>query len=335
MTNYIWGDGETKFFFELTPDVVLSAIDSLGFKTTGRCSALNSMENRVYEVEIDIPASEAKSPSDHFIVAKFYRPGRWNKTQIAEEHTFMFDLQAAEVPVVAPLQFAGKSLFTIPQHEIYYALFPKKGGRFKNELSPEECEVLGRTLARLHNCGEQRKAPSRVVINPENFGLKNLSFLLETKTLPMTLEKNYSETVKNICKQVEPLFKNIKTHRIHGDCHFGNMIWREEEGLFLVDFDDMLTGPAIQDIWLCTPGDEDYDLRQRDILLEAYESMRSFDDKELKLVEPLRTLRMMHFSTWIAKRYEDESFKKAFPHFGTLSYWESALHDLNLQAEKL
>jgi Ser/Thr protein kinase RdoA (MazF antagonist) len=202
-------------------------------------------------------------------------------------------------------------------------------------MNPEQLQILGRTLARLHNIGEQKEAPDRILISPKSFGLDNLKFLLEKNVLPLHIEKGYQQTVEEICSLITPLFEGIKTFRIHGDCHLGNIISRDNEGLFLIDFDDMLIGPAIQDLWLVNPGYDEYAMRNQHILLEAYQTMREFNPRELKLIEPLRTLRYIHFSAWMAKRWDDPAFKVAFPHFEDSQYWDIQLGDLRQQKNKI
>ena len=335
MSQYVWGDNETQFFFNLNPDLVLNTIDSLGYNTTGRCLTLNSMENRVYEVEIDRPDYEIKSPSDNFVIAKFYRPGRWTKKQILEEHQFLLELQEAEIPVIAPIKLEGKTLFDVPGHDIGYTLFPKKGGRAPDEMNEEQLEIMGRLLARIHNVGSTNSANHRIEITPDSFGIKNLSFILKNNFIPPHLESTFKNLVEEICNLITPMFDGIPTHRIHGDCHSGNIITRDDEGPFFIDFDDMLVGPAVQDIWLVIPGDDQYAKRDRSILLESYETMRDFDYRQLKLIEPLRTLRYIHFAAWIAGRWDDPSFKNAFPQFGEDYYWENLINDLRHQLVKI
>ncbi|EQC51649.1 serine/threonine protein kinase [Bacteriovorax sp. DB6_IX] len=330
MSQYVWGDSETQFFFHLNPDTVLDAIEALGLKTTGRCLTLNSMENRVYEIEIDTPLISTQSPSDNFVIAKFYRPGRWSKEQILEEHEFLKDLKEAEIPVIAPHEFDGGTLFKLKDHELYYTLFPKRGGRAPEEMNEEQLQIMGRLLARIHNIGAQKEAKSRIHINPTTFGEQNLKFLLDGKFIPAHFEHSYKESVETLCQLIHPLFKDIKTHRIHGDCHKGNIILRDDNPFF-IDFDDMLMGPAVQDVWLVVPGTDQESIIDRNILLEAYDSMRSFDYQSLKLIEPLRALRYIHFSAWIAKRWEDPAFKQAFAHFDNDSYWSTQIADLQTQ----
>ncbi len=333
MTNYIWGNEETQFFYSLTPELILQAVDSLGIQTTGRCLTLNSMENRVYEVEIDIDESKVHSESDKFVVAKFYRPGRWSYEQIMDEHNYLLELKDNELPAIAPLVLNGKSLFELEidsKNKIYFCLFPKKGGRTLFEMSTEQIEIIGRLIARIHNIGKSQIAKHRITISPESFGMQNLSYLLNHRTLPTHYENIYKGLVEELVKIITPKFEKVQYHRVHGDCHWGNLIWRDE-GPYFIDFDDMLMGPAVQDIWLIIPGTDQEAQIQRNILLEAYESMGSFDYKSLNLIEPLRTLRYIHFSAWIAKRWEDPAFKQSFPHFGTENYWAEQVSDLRNQ----
>lgn len=331
----MWGDNETQFFFHLDPGMVLDAIDELGLITTGRCLTLNSMENRVYEIEIDIPEDQIKTASDNFVVAKFYRPGRWTEKQILEEHQFLKDLQEAEISVIAPLEFNGKTLFKLKDHDLFYTVFPKKGGRVPEEMNKEQLEITGRLLARMHNVGATRESKYRIKISPETYGRQNADYLLNNNFITPHIVENFRANIEEFLKLVTPMFEGIPTHRIHGDCHLGNIISRELEGPFLIDFDDMLVGPAIQDIWLVVPGEDAESVERRNILLDSYEEMREFDFQTLKLIEPLRTLRYIHFAAWTAKRWEDPSFKQAFPHFGTDQYWSTLNTDLRLQINKI
>ncbi len=331
MINSVWGDSETQFFYELDPNKILSSIDKLGLKTTGRVLTLNSMENRVYEIECyDESESGIKS-----VVAKFYRPGRWSRDQILDEHQFLKDARDGDLNVITPLYFLNKTLFQDEETGIFFALFPKKGGRIPDEMNERKLEELGRTLGRLHNIGESKVASNRLTINPDSFGLDNLQILKSTNYLPGEFLGPISDFVIKICNLSRPLFENVSNIRIHGDCHRSNVIYRETEGAYLVDFDDMLNGPAVQDVWLLVPGDDDYAKEQRMILLCEYESFRDFDYSTLKLIEPLRALRYIHFAAWMAKRYDDPAFKSAFPYFGTDKYWSELLYDLRLQAEKI
>lgn len=323
----LWGTAVTQFFFELSPDVVLTTVESLGFKTTGRVMAMNSMENRVYEVEIE---SDSLHPSDHFKIIKFYRPGRWSFEQILEEHEFLLDLQEAELPVIAPLKIEDKTLFTLKEPELYFALFPKQGGRAPDEFSDEEIEQVGRLLARMHNVGSQKKSLHRLTLSPELYLKGNLDFLLDQKIISQHYEQSYKENLEHVYQLTKDSFKNISMQRIHGDCHLGNILKREDI-FHLIDFDDMVKGPAVQDMWLLLPGRDEYAINLQHKLLDAYTTMRDFNYEELRLVEVLRTMRMINYSAWIAKRFEDPAFKTAFPFFDSPSYWEGQISDMREQ----
>ena len=327
MASNLWGNNPTQFFFDLSPDLVLSTIESLGYSTTGRVLTMNSMENRVYEVEID---SNSDNPSDHFKIIKFYRPGRWSKNQIEEEHEFLLDLKEAEIPVIAPLLFEEKSLFTLNEIDLHYAVFDKQGGRAPDEFTNEEIEQVGRLLARLHNVGSIKSAPHRLKITPDVYLLSNLDFLLSNKIIPSHLELSYKGLLEQIYDRTKNSFANIHFQRIHGDCHLGNIIKRGDV-FHLIDFDDMVMGPCIQDMWLLLPGRDEYAENLRSKLIASYMDMRDFNFEELRLTEILRTLRMINYSAWIAKRYEDPAFKNAFPFFESPSYWETQLNDLREQ----
>jgi len=328
----MWGDKETQFFYDLSPDRILDAVDAHGFRTTGRCLALNSMENRVHEVEIESPFCPTENPtrSDYFAITKFYRPGRWTQEQILEEHKFLKDLEESEVPIIAPIERAGKTLFKCAETDLLYAIFPKKGGRNPDELDTDQLERLGRLLARLHSVGKQHLAQHRLKLGPASYGQQNLDFILAGKHIPAYLESNYKDLVKILLDRITPMFKNVINQRIHGDCHWGNLIWDEQQFTF-IDFDDMVSGPPVQDIWLLLPGRDDETKKKRDIFLNAYETFFHFENSSLKLIEPLRALRFIHFSAWIAKRWEDPAFKLAFPHFGSDHYWNEQILDIRDQ----
>jgi Ser/Thr protein kinase RdoA (MazF antagonist) len=327
----VWGDKTTSFFYELTPGRILDAVEaSTGLRCTGRAMALNSMENRVYEIELELD-EKPKNPSDRFVIAKFYRPGRWTREQIQEEHDFLSELQEDEIPVVAPKRLTdGATLHVMKEAPIWYAVFPKIGGRSPDELSDEQAAQVGRLLARLHNVGATKKAEHRLTLSPETYGLQNLKHLVDQNILPPDVKAAYVATVETICRITAPWFADTTAIRIHGDCHFGNLL-SGRDSLFFVDFDDMVSGPPVQDIWLLTPGRDDYATRLREILLDAYETMRPFDRRTLRLVEPLRALRFVHFSAWIGRRWQDPAFPRAFPHFGTAKYWQDQLVDLKEQ----
>lgn len=290
------------------------------------------MENRVYEVELEIDdEATLKSPSDRFRIVKFYRPGRWSREQILEEHAFLRDLAEAEIPAVAPLPFEdGDTLHRLPQIDIWYAVFPKIGGRSPDELRGDELDRIGRLLARIHAVGAERPAPHRVRLGPQTYGIENLKYLLDTKRVPPDVRSRYQAAVEAICRLSSPWFDRAGAQRIHGDCHLGNLL-QGRDGFFFVDFDDMVQGPCVQDVWLLVPGRDEEATRDRERLLEAYEQMRPFPRDTLRLVEPLRALRFVHFSAWIAKRWEDPAFPRVFDQFGTSRYWEEQLRDIEEQ----
>jgi Ser/Thr protein kinase RdoA (MazF antagonist) len=325
----------TKFFFELTPERVLDAVEALGVRCTGRVLALNSLENRVYEVELDVDLPPDAGRWDAYRVVKFYRPGRWTKEQILEEHRFLSDCKGVEIPVVTPIPFPnGETLGEVPGAGIYYAIFPKVGGRILDEMSDEELKQIGRLIARLHNVGRSSRFEHRIRLTPGTYGYANLTYLRENKLLPSSVEAHYCGVAERILKASEPWFNEVATQRIHGDCHIGNILWHGR-GCFIVDFDDSLTGPCVQDLWLLTPGRDEDSLRRRERVLEGYEMMGSFDRGSLRLIEPLRALRMIHFTTWIAKRYEDPAFKQIFVDYGTERYWREQLIALQEVGEAL
>ena len=319
-------------FYALTPERILIAVERLGFRCTGRSLALNSMENRVYEVEIELPAGqEAQSRFDMFRVVKFYRPGRWTKDQILEEHRFLHDLKAADIPVIAPEQNEhGETILLDEETGMFFSVFPKFGGRAPDELTNEQAERIGRLIARLHTVGASHDAPHRLRLTPQTYGLDNLRFLLQGNFLPKEIAPLYKNLVEQLCSTVAPWFEGVQSHRIHGDCHFSNILWGAE-GPFLLDFDDMVVGPAVQDLWLLIPGRDEESSRVLSVMLSGYEQMRHFDRSTLRLIEPLRALRLIHYSAWIAKRWEDPAFQRAFPHFKTPSYWSEQVGDLRDQ----
>lgn len=328
-SHFSWGEKETQYFYELGPEQILDAVDDLGFRCTGRCLALNSMENRVYEIEVDADPEEVEeNPSAAFRIAKFYRPGRWSWDQIMDEHRLLYALSSQDIPVVEPLaQEDGESLHELPEIGIFYCLYPRIGGRNPDELNDDQLLRIGRLLARIHNTAATTDASHRIHINPETYGLASLDYLWDEEVLPTDLEDEYADTVEELCQVAQPLFDATDIQPVHGDCHLGNVIWGPQ-GPFFVDFDDMVNGPSVQDIWLLTPGRDIEARRQRSLLLRGYEEMRTFDHQSLRLVEALRALRYIHFSAWIAKRWSDPAFPRTFIDYGTAQYWREQLMDL-------
>jgi Ser/Thr protein kinase RdoA (MazF antagonist) len=315
----------TRAFFELTPERVLSAVEKLGVRCTGRVLALNSMENRVYEVELDIDLPSNASKWDAYRVIKLYRPGRWTREQILEEHQFLQQAATAELPAVVPVTFpSGSTLESLDDGAINFAVFPKVAGRIRDELSVQELEQVGRLIARLHAVGATKPFNHRMSLTLQTYGYDNLAYLKEHRLIPGSVEAHYLRVAEGIFRCSEPWFRDAHMQRIHGDCHLGNILWMGAQ-CFLVDFDDSLMGPCVQDLWLLTPGRDEDSMQRQASIVRGYSTMRPFDSESLRLREPLRALRMVHFTTWIAKRYEDPAFKQVFIDYGSERYWREQL----------
>ena len=263
------------------------------------------------------------------IIVKFYRPGRWNREQILEEHEFLFDLKNREIPVCAPLAFNdGSSLSEI--ENIYYAVWERTGGRCIDEFSGEQIANLGRLLGRIHETGKTKDAPNRLKLNSETMCLKPLEYLKNYSIIPASLESTYFKLIGTITGIFNELIEGVPYHRIHGDCHIGNLLFGDN-GFFFLDFDDFYSGPSVQDFWMLLDNSGNERNKNLNILLENYGLFSEFDNKWLNLIEPLRALRFIHYSGWIAKRWDDPAFKDAFPFFGTHDYWQKEIHDLEEQ----
>jgi Ser/Thr protein kinase RdoA (MazF antagonist) len=311
-------------FNRLTPDQVFSAVEAGGRRGTGRFIILNSYENRVYQLELD---------DGTMVVGKFYRPGRWAREAILDEHRFIRELAAEEIPVAEPIELEpGETLGEVAG--IRYALFARLGGRAPEELDDDQLRILGRLLARVHNVGARAEAPHRLHLTPEIYGAHNLQYLLENEVIPAEARAVYAATVEALLARIRPRFAGVPVHRIHGDCHLGNLLF-SPRGPAVLDFDDMLTGPAVQDMWLLAGSPDAEGRRQRRVLAEAYDTIRRFDPLWLALVESLRALRMIHYATWIARRFDDPTFQRTFSHFGTLQYWQGEIQSLREQIARL
>ena len=311
----------------LGPDEILSAIESEGWPCDGRLFALNSYENRVYQVGLE---------DGGFIVAKFYRPERWSDAAIAEEHQLAGELADIEIPVVAPL--ANPASRTLLQRGPYrFALFPYRGGRPPNLEDPSHLEQLGRFLARAHRVGATRKFEARPELNVETFGIEARRFLLTHGWIPSDLVAAYESLTEYLLDKIAAKFDAlapVRRLRLHGDCHPGNILWTDE-GPHIVDLDDARSGPAVQDLWMFLSGDRADQSSQLHHLLEGYSQFNEFDARELLLIEPLRTLRLMHYYAWLARRWSDPAFPRAFPWFGTQRAWEEHVLHLREQAALL
>ncbi|AFM13258.1 serine/threonine protein kinase [Turneriella parva] len=305
---------ETDYFYQLTPDEIIDAVIKLGLEPSGHISQLNSMENRVFDLRLE---------SGKHIVTKFYRPGRWSREQILEEHAFLFELAEDEIPALAPLKFDGQSLFE--EQGIYFAIWPRTGGREPEELSEIDLQILGRLLARVHNVGASAKSEScRPAFNSDRFVREPLEVLREKHFLKDNHALEYAELAERIAHHYDVHHEELPLLRIHGDLHKGNIL-NGSEGWFLLDFDDSLVGPAVQDVWMLFPGDENLNAHARSVFLAAYREFRHFEERWLALAETLRAMRIIHYSGWIARRYDDPSFTSAFPDFASDSYWQEEI----------
>lgn len=313
-------------FFNLTPEKILSSLETFGFRTTGRVLQLNSMENRVFEVEIE-PQGEIKSPSDKFKIIKFYRPGRWSKEQLQDEHSFLTELFEKEISVVPPLRDPNGETIGFLDNEIYFACYEKKGGRNLDDPTPEQYRFLGRTLGRLHAIGKMRPATTRTRLVPTTAVNDATNVIFQSEAFFPELKESFSMLCKRFGALVSSWFEEAPYIRVHGDCHRGNILWVDERPT-LVDFDDMLVAPAVQDLWLLLPGRGKISERPWGDLAEGYEQFSSFPINGARLIEPLRFLRLIRYAAWIAQRWHDPIFPRSFPHFGTPAYWNGLLFDL-------
>lgn len=319
-------DDDSHPYQALTPDRVIAAVESQGYLSDARILALNSYENRVYQVGI-----EDATP----LIAKFYRPGRWSDEQILEEHGFTHELADLEIPVVPPMVNAdGSSLFHFEGFRV--ALYPRQGGHAPELDQLDNLVVLGRFLGRIHAAGAQRSFAYRPTVDIQSYGIDSYEYLREQQFLPAELEKAYCSLCEDLIQAVERNFARISYTpiRLHGDCHPGNILWRDERPHF-VDFDDARSGPAIQDLWMLLSGDRDQQSLQMQKILEGYEQFCDFNTAELSLIESLRTLRIMHYAAWLARRWGDPAFPMNFPWFNSSRYWSEHILELREQLAAL
>ena len=321
----------------LTPAVVLDALEGQGLACDGRLQALSSYENRVYQVHLE---------DGTVVVAKFYRPGRWSAAQILEEHAFAAELQAAEVPVVAPLQLQGQ---TLHQHaDFHFSVSPRRGGRAPELDDEEVLEWIGRFLARLHTVGAAQPFAQRPALDLQGFGREPMDWLLAHEMIPLDVQSLWQRRCEEALALIaqHPVLAgettDIRRLRLHGDCHPGNILWTPTDvpatagpGPHFVDLDDARMGPAVQDLWMLVSGERAQRTYQLSCLLDGYEQMRDFDRRELALIEPLRTLRLIHYSAWLARRWDDPTFPLNFPWFGSSDYWKGQIQMLEDQIEAM
>jgi len=319
---------------DLTPDVVLDALSALGLPVDGRMSALSSYENRVYQVMLD----DAEP-----VVVKIYRPGRWTDAQIQEEHAFTAEMVADELPVVGPLTLQGRTLHAVhtqgesgPQRFVF-SVSPRRGGRWPELDDPEVLNWIGRFLARIHLVGARDSFKARPALNVETFGWESLHWLQENQAIALEVEATWLSVCREALGLAQAAMAAAPTAllRLHGDCHPGNILWTPVEqangGPHFVDLNDARMGPAVQDLWMLLSGDRRERSLQLSEVLEGYESMQPFDRRELALIEPLRTLRLVHYSAWLARRQDDPAFAQHFAWFGTVGYWQDQVSILREQ----
>jgi Ser/Thr protein kinase RdoA (MazF antagonist) len=313
-------------YARLDPNVIFDAIESTGVVCTGSLLALNSYENRVYQVGID----DAEP-----LIAKFYRPHRWCSEAILEEHQFSLELVQHDIPVIAPLIINDQ---TLHHHGGFrFALFPRRGGRAFELDNSEQLEWMGRFLGRLHRVSACRSFQHRIQLNAQSYGQDPYKFLIEENFIPDYLKPNFCKTVETVLEKIKSIVKGIgqiAQIRLHGDCHGGNVLW-SDSGPHIVDLDDCLMGPAIQDIWMLLSGEPKQMDEQLTRILQGYCEFHDFNPRERHLIEVLRTLRMLHYSGWLAKRWTDPAFPLNFPWFNTPIYWQNQMINLNEQIELL
>jgi Ser/Thr protein kinase RdoA (MazF antagonist) len=317
----------TDVYAELSPEMVLDAMHSRGFFCDGRLLALNSYENRVYQLGV-----EDGQP----LIAKFYRPHRWSNEQILEEHAFVAQLAAFDIPVVPAFKDdVGNSLSEY--RGFRFAVFPRQGGRAPELDRPETLTWLGRYLGRIHAIGRVQAYSTRPSITLETFGGESLNYLIDNQWIPSDLRQAYMSTATQMLEKVARGFEcagDASYLRLHGDCHMGNVLWLDDgpqQGPHFVDFDDSRMGPAIQDLWMLLSGSRREMQDQLCEILVGYEDFSEFNSRELALIEPLRCLRLLHYSAWLAQRWSDPAFIRAFPWFNTQRYWQDRILEMREQ----
>ena len=307
---------------QLDPGLVLGIVEEeLGLSCTNLFRPLTSYINKVYELE------RRKGGG---LIVKFYRPGRWTDKALLDEHAFALELAGQEIPVVAPLKLkSGSTLGT--ERGLRYAIFPKRGGRSCDEYTDDQWLEIGRLLGRVHNIGAVRNAPHRLVLGPDHSAAGQLAYLLEEDCIRTEFKDELREVTETILAEIRPIFEGTERIRIHGDCHFANMIHRPGESFLLIDFDDMVMGPPVQDLWMLLPGEVGDSLAEIDLFIEGYETFRPFDRRSLRLVESLRALRYIHYMAWCARQVREDGNTRAIDGFGSPEYWQNEISDLRDQ----
>ncbi len=313
-------------FSALTPDRVLDAVETaLGVRCANLCRPLTSYINRVYEVGL---------ADGRLVIAKFYRPGRWSRAALLDEQEFVDELAREEIAVVPPLPGPDGALL----HDaggVAFAVLPKRGGRACDEPDAEGWRQIGRMLARVHAVGARRAPRDRLRLHPRESAAAHLRYILDSGLVPAAQRDRYERTVRGLIERIAPLFEGFETHRLHGDCHRMNILHRPGEPFHLIDFDDMAVGPAVQDLWMLLPGRVRDCPRELDDLLEGYETFRDFDRGSLRLVEPLRAMRFLHYTAWCARQKADGGFARLAPDWGTPDFWTAELQALDQQRQEI
>ncbi len=315
-----------KPFQELGPNRILQVVEeALDVSCTNLFRPLNSYINRVYELERE---------DGEGLIVKFYRPGRWSKEAILDEHRFLQELAAVEIPVIPPLKQRNDETLGIAD-DIHFALYPKCGGRSCDEFSDDQWLELGRLLGRTHLVGAQHPAPGRVKMGPDQSTRDHIEFILTSGCLQDDQRGPFKDITSELLDEICPFFEGVDSIRIHGDCHFSNIIYRPGESFFLIDFDDLVMGPPVQDFWMLLPGYREESFVEIDIFLEGYETFYGFDRRSLRLIEPLRAMRYIHYMAWCTHQVLEDGETLAVPDFGSRFYWQTEIGELADQLERI
>jgi Ser/Thr protein kinase RdoA (MazF antagonist) len=313
-------------FLSLSPEAVLSAVEkAMGMYVSNLCRPMNSYINRVYEL-----ADE----DDEGLIAKFYRPGRWSQQALQDEHDFLLELDRQEVPVIAPLVLAdGSTLGRVG--EMNFAVFPKKWGRNVDEYNDDQWLELGHLLGRTHTVGATLCPHDRLTMTPDISTRMQIEYIFSHDLVPEDQQERFRELTETLITETAPLFRDTELIALHGDCHSANLIYRPDESFYIIDFDDMVIGPPVQDLWMLLPTVPEESLVEIDIFLEGYQTFRDFDLRSLKLIEPLRAMRFIHYMAWCAHQVIEDGSSLVMPNFGTPEYWQHELDDLADQLQRI
>ena len=324
--NRIGKPQQLTVFHSLTPDRIITLVEqALGIRCTNLCRPLISYINRVYELETEDGSG---------LIAKFYRPGRWTQQGLQDEHEFLRELVDHEIPVVAPRRLLDGS--TLSCHtDICFAVFPRKSGRSFDEYSDEQWLELGRLLGRTHNVGALHRPKDRLVMAPERSTRQQVDYILAGRFMPRDMLDRFKDLTDALIREISPLFADAAMVRIHGDCHFSNLIYRPDESFYLIDFDDMAVGPPVQDFWMLLPGYREETQAEIEMFLEGYEMFRDFDRGSLRLIEPLRAMRYIHYTAWCAYQFAEDGETRVDADFGSRQYWHTEMQDLEDQLQRI